>query len=367
MPHILDDEHDTAWKTAIRDRIMKNLEAMLEETDAAFQRKNIEQSPISADLRRRQRVEYHREIQKLQNAAEAHIKAEIEREEKERKWNAANEQNAWPLDGEFSQELVDEQRAILREIQNSSRGVEDVHNGTLFEEGSSSRPSDSPQEPSSPVSSIASSSSGLYAPRPIQAIKVPSPADLEARARAEKHERQQEEFRKRAEAILKRKQQEKRWNNQLDWAETRSSSSSTTSISDQETSSKAEQNPPMSEEDVVNLVIFHDQQWEWISTLPHLQWTDFPWPVLSFESPGRNDDLTPEAIKEYIFAPLTVHRDNAIVKDRLKDLIRRWHPDRFEVKYLARIADLHERETIRQGAGVVARILNDLLRTWNDA
>lgn len=365
MPHILDDEHDTTWKTLIRNRIMKDLETMLEDTDAAFQRKATEQSPVSADLRRRQRVEYHREIQKLQNAAEARIKAEIEREEQERKRNA-NEQNAWPLDGDIPQALVDEQRAILREIQNSPRHGEEEHNSTVFEEGSSSQPYDSPQEPASPVDSPASSSTGLYAPKPIQAIKVPSPADLEARARAEKYERQQEEFRKRAEAILKRKQKERRWNNQFDWAETRSSSSSATSVSDQETSSKAEPNPPMSEEDVVNLVIFHDQQWDWMSTLPHLQWTDFPWPVLSFESPGRNDDLTPEAIKEYIFAPLTIHRDNAIVKDRLKDLIRRWHPDRFEVKYLARIADLHERETIRQGAGLVARILNDLLGTWND-
>ncbi|KIM36275.1 hypothetical protein M413DRAFT_449325 [Hebeloma cylindrosporum] len=362
MTHILEEENDTAWKTLIRDRIMKDLEVMLEHTDAAFERKNSEQPPVSADVRRRQRVEYHREIQKLQNAAEAHIKAEIEREEQERMWEA-NEQDAWHLDGQIPQALVDEQRAILREIQSLTL---EEHDSAFFEQGSSSRPSDSPQEPASPVSSTASSTTGLYAPRPIQAIQVPSAADLEARARAEKHERQQEEFRKRAEAILKRKQHERRWNNQLDWAETRSSSSSTTSVSDQESSSKAEPNPPMSQEDVINLVIFHDQQWGWMATLPHLQWTDFPWPVLSFESPGRNDELTPEAVKEYIFAPLTIHRDSAIVKDRLKDLIRRWHPDRFEVKYLARIADLHEREKIRQGAGVVARILNDLLGTWND-
>jgi hypothetical protein len=344
---------------------MNKLEVTLEDTHAAFQRKISEQPPVSADTRRRQKVEYHRDIQRLQNAAEAQIKAEIEREERERKRNAV-EQNAWVLDGQIPQAVVDEQRAILKEIQNSSRVVEEEYNGSVFEQGSSMRPIDSPR-PDSPTSSSSGSTTSFYAPRPIQPIKVPSPADLEARARAEKHERQQEEFRKRAEAILERKRLERRWNNQLDSAETMSSSSSTTSASDQETASKAESNLPMSEEDVVNLVIFHDQQWEWISSLPHLQWTDFPWPVLSFESPGRNDDLTPEAVKEYIFAPLTIHRDRAIVKDRLKDLIRRWHPDRFEVKYLARIADLHERETIREGAGVVARILNDLLGKWNDA
>jgi len=355
MPHIL-DEHDTAWKAAIRDRIMKNLKVMLEDTHATFQQKITEQPPVSADARRRQKVAYHRDIQRMQNAAEAEIKAETEREEQKRELNAV-EQNAWGLDGQIPQAVVDEQRAILKEIQDSARIAVEEYNGSLFEQGSSTQPLDSP---------TSCSPTGLYAPRPIQPIKVPSPADLEARARAEKHERQQEEFRKRAEAILERKRLERRWNNQLDWSETMSSSSSTTSASDQETVSKAEPNPLMSEEDVVNLVVFHDQQWEWISTLPHLQWTDFPWPVLSFESPGRNDDLTPEAVKEYIFAPLTIHRDRAIVKDRLKDLIRRWHPDRFEVKYLARIADLHERETIREGAGVVARILNELLGKWND-
>ncbi|KAF8965777.1 hypothetical protein BDZ97DRAFT_1658520 [Flammula alnicola] len=122
----------------------------------------------------------------------------------------------------------------------------------------------------------------------------------------------------------------------------------------------------MSEEDVENLVIFHHQQWTWILTLPHIQWADFPWPLLSFSSPRRVEDLTLEAVAEYVFAPLTIHQDRALVKDRLKDLIRRWHPDRFEIKYLARVADLHEREMVREGAGIVARILNDLLGKWND-
>jgi len=122
----------------------------------------------------------------------------------------------------------------------------------------------------------------------------------------------------------------------------------------------------LSEEEYVNLVIFHDQQWDWITTLPHLQWTDFPWPVLSFSNGTKKEDLTLEGVADYVFAPLRLHHDRAMSKERLKEIIRRWHPDRFEVKYLARVADLHEKESVREGAGMVVRFLNDLLGKWND-
>ena len=78
------------------------------------------------------------------------------------------------------------------------------------------------------------------------------------------------------------------------------------------------------------------------------------------------EDLTLETVADYVFAPLRLHHDRGMSKERLKEIIRRWHPDRFEVKYLALVTDLREREMVREGAGMVVRFLNDLLGKWND-
>ncbi|KDR66462.1 hypothetical protein GALMADRAFT_130926 [Galerina marginata CBS 339.88] len=374
MPHIIDPEPDAVWKAQLRGRIMKNLDGMLQEVHASYKAKLATSSSTSSQGRYRLELEYKRDLQNLQSIAEEDLRAAIEREEQERKWDA---QAPWQNPEDLDHSIIEEQVAILNQIRNQSGRVQhggvQEYNGAYFQQGSSSRPFD---EPSSPVRARSGSTAGLpyshYTPPTVQTVQVDSAADREARLRAEKHEKQQAEFRKRAEAIQQRKRQERQWNNQINWTETMSSSSSTTSASDNEATTpteevaKADSITHMSEEDIVNLVVFHDQQWAFMSSLPHLQWGDFPWPVLSFSSPKRKEDLTLEAVVEYIFAPLTDTRDRAVVKDRLKDLIRRWHPDRFETKYLALIADLREREMVREGAGVVARILNDLLGKWND-
>ena len=61
--------------------------------------------------------------------------------------------------------------------------------------------------------------------------------------------------------------------------------------------------------------------------------------VLSFSNGTKKEDLTLEGVADYVFAPLRLHHDRAMSKERLKEIIRRWHRrDRFEVKYLPRHA-----------------------------
>ncbi|CAA7263403.1 unnamed protein product [Cyclocybe aegerita] len=387
MSHIRSASYDVSapWKTQIRERVMKNLDVMLKDARTAYHRKLSENVPASTEVRYRLQNEYNQDVQNLRYIAEEEVRAEIEREERERRW-CADSRALWDVDvpEQLGQAFVEEQLAILNAIKNQPRlekVVVQEYNGSLFEQGSSSRPIEA--HPSRP-SAVHSRSGSLS--QTLQVAKVETTAEKEARLRLEKHEKQQEEFRKRAEEIQQRKRLQREWNNRLDQLETTSSSSSSSSMtsttssaptsatpspsssitSEQDCKSERETAPAMSEEDVINLVIFHDQQWTWISSLPHLQWSDFPWPYLSFSAPKRKEDLTVEAVSEYVVAPLNICHDRAIVKDRLKDLIRKWHPDRFEVKYLALIADSQEREMVREGAGVVARILNDLLGKWND-
>lgn len=365
MPHIIDEQADAPWKVQLRERIESNLDTMIQDAHVAYKRKAIEVSFASTDVRYRLELDYKQDVQNLRHMAKEELRAEIEREEQERKWIP------WQSPEGVDQAIIEEQLVILNQIRNSPTRVHRVaveeYNGSFFQQGSSCRPF---YELHSPVRERSGSNAGTtcnyFSPHSSSANKMESPAEKEARLRTEKHEKQQEEFRKRAEAIQERKRRERQ---SISWTENMSSSSSTTSASDQEPTTPFKSVPgaaPMTEEDIINLTIFHDQQWTFISSLPHLQWTDFPWPVLSFSSPKSKDDLTVETVVEYVLAPLTVNHDRAVVKDRSKDLIRRWHPDRFETKYLALIADLREREMVREGAGIVARILNDLLGRWND-
>ncbi|KAF9483290.1 hypothetical protein BDN70DRAFT_327103 [Pholiota conissans] len=405
MPNTLEGEYDAAWKAKLRDRIMKTLDEKLQESTEAYQRKIADNASAPMEVLYRFQHEYNREVLNLQTTADEEVKNEIAREELERRWSI--DQQPWLKNPDPTQALIEEQLAILNHIKTRSPDAyrtareEYIHEYTSTNSSAVSSRVASPEPhrsftlgyASTEATSISvTSSPDPYQPRHMDIYSSPSSptsyypnpyppvplqravsfADPQAQLRPSKHDQQQEEFRRRAEAILQRKHKLKsteRSSPPIPAPEPISSSSSTTSYSEEgpapaEAVSKAEN--PMSASDVRNLMTFHDQQWTWMLTLPHIKWVDFPWPLLSFSSPTRVEDLTVEGVAEYIFAPLTIHRDRNMVKNRLKSLIRRWDTDRFELKYLARIVDLQERDMVRDGAATVARILNDLLVRWNE-
>jgi hypothetical protein len=100
----------------------------------------------------------------------------------------------------------------------------------------------------------------------------------------------------------------------------------------------------------------HEKQWARISTLDVLGWGSFPWPTL--RQPNNPEELTTVVISAYVlnqFAPTDKGE-----KDRIKEHIRRWHPDRFETKLLPKVRP-EDRERVKEGAGQVVRSLNELL------
>ncbi|KAF9564022.1 hypothetical protein CPC08DRAFT_290225 [Agrocybe pediades] len=366
-----DIDHDATWKKQTRERIMNNLNTLLQEAFMTHKAKMAKAIFAAPEIRHQFEEEYQQEIRHLKQLAEQEIQVEIKRGEEERKWS---KETSWDDPNDITQALIEEQISILKHIKSSPSSPiaanSHEYQKPFFHEATTSTPLsyDTPSLPQSPITdSFSSPASGFYSsfsPSPVSILSVESPADKEARLRAEKREKQQEEYRKRAEAIMSRKRLEKQWSH---WGETMSSASSTTSASeDSDHPATPDIAIPMSDEDIANLMTFHEQQWTWIASLPHLEWTDFPWPVLSFSTPMRKEELTLEAVVQYIFAPLKARHDRNVVKDRLKELIMKWHPDRFETKYLALIVSLREREKVREGAGTVARILNDLLGKWND-
>jgi hypothetical protein len=46
-------------------------------------------------------------------------------------------------------------------------------------------------------------------------------------------------------------------------------------------------------------------------------------------------------------------------KDRIKEYIRRWHPDRFRTRYLPKVVQ-EDGEKVKENAGVAARVLNEM-------
>ncbi|KAF8881248.1 hypothetical protein BD779DRAFT_1445686 [Infundibulicybe gibba] len=119
----------------------------------------------------------------------------------------------------------------------------------------------------------------------------------------------------------------------------------------------------MSKEDVIQLFDTHERQWTRLATLDELRWESFPWPML--KKPSVPEEITSVAISAYILSPHYPEKDKSRpTKDRIKEHIRRWHPDRFETKLLPKVAE-DEKEKVKEGAGFVVRSLNDLLTRSN--
>ena len=109
------------------------------------------------------------------------------------------------------------------------------------------------------------------------------------------------------------------------------------------------------EEDVLHV---HDHQWAAISNSDELFWHDFPWPVR--KPPKDPEDLTSTRIVAYVLSQYYPGGESKSSKDRIKEHIKEWHPDRFETKYLPKVVQ-EDREKVQEGARVVVRVLNEML------
>ena len=80
------------------------------------------------------------------------------------------------------------------------------------------------------------------------------------------------------------------------------------------------------------------------------------------EVPASPDDISSVVISAYMYSQCWPDRSQSkSFKNRIKDHIKKWHPDRFETIYLIKVTE-SEREKVKRGAENVARYLSDLLR-----
>lgn len=91
------------------------------------------------------------------------------------------------------------------------------------------------------------------------------------------------------------------------------------------------------------------------SSTDELTFELIPWPQVV--PPKSVDDLKPARIAMFLLS--SQHSTSQSKKDRIRSALRRWHPDRFS-KILARVRE-EDKAKVEEGAGVVARCLNQLL------
>ncbi|KAI0367176.1 hypothetical protein BV20DRAFT_950613 [Pilatotrama ljubarskyi] len=112
----------------------------------------------------------------------------------------------------------------------------------------------------------------------------------------------------------------------------------------------------LTKEQVIKLFEDHELRWATLANLDVLSWQLFPWPML--KQPSDPEQVTYPEVQAYVLSPH--HPGDKSQKDRIKDHLRKWHPDRFETKLLPKVRE-DEREKVKEGAGAVARHLNKLL------
>ncbi|KAI0263125.1 hypothetical protein BC834DRAFT_793434, partial [Gloeopeniophorella convolvens] len=98
--------------------------------------------------------------------------------------------------------------------------------------------------------------------------------------------------------------------------------------------------------------------WRQLKGSDNLGWNSFAWPV--FKRPSDPEEMNTMSISAYVLSKYAPDANTKTPKDRIKEHLKRWHPDKFETRILPRVVE-EERERVKAGAGAVVRGLNELL------
>ncbi|GJE86626.1 hypothetical protein PsYK624_027060 [Phanerochaete sordida] len=85
-------------------------------------------------------------------------------------------------------------------------------------------------------------------------------------------------------------------------------------------------------------------------------WADIPWP--STIPPTTYEDLTHEAVSEFLLATFKVRGFAGSRKERIRSSLLRWHPDKTST-LVSRVQE-EEREGVQEGINAVFRSLKQL-------
>lgn len=93
-----------------------------------------------------------------------------------------------------------------------------------------------------------------------------------------------------------------------------------------------------------------------------LRFADVPWPVLAVHTGAvvSPSDLTADAIAAFLFPDAGAEAAEQARKERLREALLRFHPDKFGARVLRRVA-VGERDAVGEGVGAVVRAVGELM------
>ncbi|KDQ54520.1 hypothetical protein JAAARDRAFT_160547 [Jaapia argillacea MUCL 33604] len=100
----------------------------------------------------------------------------------------------------------------------------------------------------------------------------------------------------------------------------------------------------------------HQCLWLYLTSPSSLSFTSIPWPT--YPQPTSPADITPTTICNLLLS--RYHSDARCRKDRIREALLRWHPDKF-ARVLRRVKE-EDRADVEEGVGIVVRCLNELLQ-----
>lgn len=105
--------------------------------------------------------------------------------------------------------------------------------------------------------------------------------------------------------------------------------------------------------------VYYDTRWQECTTAlnQRLRFSDIPWPVFTVITTTAM--ITEERVSEFILHQVDKGNPKAR-KERIREALLRWHPDKFEGKLGTKLED-KEKALILEGVGIVARCLNNLM------
>lgn len=94
------------------------------------------------------------------------------------------------------------------------------------------------------------------------------------------------------------------------------------------------------------------------ATARELAFAEIPWPIHHTADGEMEKEFTKDAITAFLLAGLDVDKKGR--KDILRETFLRYHPDKFEGRFMRRVRP-GDKERVREAIGQISRVLNHLL------
>jgi hypothetical protein len=110
----------------------------------------------------------------------------------------------------------------------------------------------------------------------------------------------------------------------------------------------------------------YESRWHSLNAQPSdtpLTFADIPWPVSLTVAPASEllaQTLNARNIREFLFSPS--HSKGKSNRERVRSALLRWHTDKFDAKWMARVR-AEDRSLVKEAAGLVSRSLSDIVRS----